>query len=150
MTSVRTSAFIRAPARRIYDLASATERWPQILPHYRFVRVLAENGAERTVEMAARRGVIPVRWTALQRNEPATPAIYFRHISGWTKGMTVMWRFVQDASGTTVTIEHDVVFRFFVAQNAIEKYVVGEYFIDGVAGRTLACMKRIAEAAGDE
>lgn len=146
MTHVETSVLIHAPAQRVYELASATERWPQILPHYRYVRLLSQNGDERTVEMAARRGVIPVRWTAVQRNDPATPAIYFRHIRGWTKDMNVVWRFQESASGTMVTIEHDLTFRFFIASEAIGKHVVGRFFIDGVAGRTLACMKRLAES----
>lgn len=146
MTSVRTAVHIEAPAQRIYRLASDTANWPELLPHYRFVRVLEQHGDERTVEMAARRGAIPVRWTAVQRNDPSAPAIYFRHVSGWTKGMEVAWRFAEDARGTLVTIEHDVDFRFFIASRWIEKYIVGRFFIDGVAGRTLACMKRLAES----
>lgn len=139
---------VQAPAKRIYDLASDTEHWPDILPHYRFVHVLRQTDGERVVEMAARRGSIPVRWTAIQRNDPVTPAIYFRHIRGWTKDMHVVWRFEEGASGTKVTIEHDLVFRFPIAAKFVEKYVVGKYFIDGVAGRTLACMKRLAEGNG--
>lgn len=145
MTSVRTAVHIDAPAQLIYRLASDTARWPDLLPHYRFVRVLEQHGDERTVEMGARRGAIPVRWTALQRNDPDTPAIYFKHVSGWTKDMEVAWRFTEDSGGTLVTIEHELDFRFFFARRWIEKYVVGRYFIDGVAGRTLACMKKVAE-----
>ncbi|MGR4065429.1 MAG: type II toxin-antitoxin system RatA family toxin [Vulcanimicrobiaceae bacterium] len=146
MTTMTNSVRIAAPARRIYDLASATERWPEILPHYRFVRVLSQNGDEREVEMAARRGLIPVRWTAVQRNDEQTPAVYFRHTSGWTKGMDVVWRFEENANATDVSIVHDLTFSFPVAEKAIEKYVVTGYFIDGIARRTLACMKALAEA----
>jgi ribosome-associated toxin RatA of RatAB toxin-antitoxin module len=145
MTSISNSVTIYAPVQRIYELASATERWPEILPHYRFVRVLEERDGERVVEMAAQRGMIPVRWTALQRNDPELPAVYFRHIRGWTAGMEVAWRFAEDEHATTVSIVHDLTFRFPIAREFVEKRIVCGYFIDGVASRTLACMKALAE-----
>lgn len=141
-----TSITIDAPASQIYELAHATERWAQILPHYRYVRVLSDDGSTRTIEMAARRGIFPVRWTAVQRNDPREPAIFFRHIRGWTSGMDVVWQFDERAGTTHVSIVHDVTFRFPVAQKLIEKYVVTHFFIEGIARRTLACMKQLAEA----
>jgi ribosome-associated toxin RatA of RatAB toxin-antitoxin module len=145
MTSTVTRIAIGAPARNIYALASATERWPILLPHYRFVRVLSVDGDVRTVEMAAVRGKIPIRWVAEQRNDPRTPAIYFRHTAGWTKGMEVVWRFAQRGEETIVTIEHDLDFNFPIAAGFIEKHVIADYFIDGVAKKTLAQFKRLAE-----
>lgn len=145
MTSITNSIRIHAPAKRIYELASATERWPELLPHYRYVRVLAEDGMYRTVEMAARRGAIPVRWTAEQRNDPVLPAIYFRHVRGWTCGMDVVWHFVEDGDATTVSIVHDITFQFPIAAAALEKYVVCGYFVHGIATRTLSRMKQLAE-----
>jgi len=140
-----TKTTIHAPATRIYQFAHATERWPQLLPHYRFVRILAEREGERTLEMGARRGVIPVRWTAVQRNDPATPAIYFRHTKGWTAGMEVAWTFEERDGLTDVSIVHDVEFSFPVARSFIERHIVTEYFIEGIAARTLSCMKALAE-----
>lgn len=145
MTSITNSIRISAPAQRIYEVASATERWPALLPHYRYVRLLSNEGSYRTVEMAARRGAIPVKWTAEQRNDPVLPAIYFRHIAGWTRGMDVVWHFVEDAEGTTVSIVHDLDFQFPVAAGVLERYVVCGYFVHGIATRTLNCMKAIAE-----
>jgi ribosome-associated toxin RatA of RatAB toxin-antitoxin module len=145
MTSTTARIAVNAPASSIYALASATERWPILLPHYRFVNVLAIDGQERTVEMAARRGMIPIRWTAVQRNDPRTPSIYFRHLAGWTKGMEVLWEFEERGGETIVSISHTLNFSFPIAAAYIEKYVIAEYFIDGVAKRTLAQMKRLAE-----
>lgn len=136
--NVTNEIFINAPAMRIFEYAGATERWPQILPHYRFVRVLERDGQRRIVEMAARRGLIPVRWRAEQINDPATPRITFRHVSGWTKGMEVVWRFEPTETGTKVSIEHEL-------QSPIAP-IAAKYFIDPIASRTLACMKRIAES----
>lgn len=142
-----TRITIDAPAERIYAIAHDTTRWPDLLPHYRFVRVLEERAGERTIEMAARRGLIPVRWTAVQRNDPRLPAIYFHHVRGWTKGMDVVWEFHEHEGRTDVAIVHDVQFRFPVAREAIEKHVVARFFIEGIAARTLACVKRAAERA---
>jgi ribosome-associated toxin RatA of RatAB toxin-antitoxin module len=136
---------VRAPARLIYALASGTERWPNLLPHYRFVRVLSGSGIERTVEMGARRGTVPVRWVAVQRNDALTPSVYFRHIRGWTAGMEVIWKFQECNGETTVSISHALDFAFPIASRVIEKHVVAGYFIDGIAARTLATFKRVAE-----
>ncbi len=128
---------VDAPAQVIYERAAATERWPLILPHYRFVRVLEGDSARRTVEMAARRGFIPVRWRAEQINDPQTPGISFRHVRGWTKGMQVYWRFTPEGGRTRVTIDHEL-------RSPLALFI-GKYFIDPIATRTLKCMKAIAE-----
>lgn len=141
-----TSTVIRAPASRIYELARSTERWPDILPHYRFVRVLFDQGAGRIVEMAARRGIIPVKWTAIQCDDPQNYGIRFLHLRGWTPGMKVAWILKERDGVTDVSIVHDVVFRFPVARSLIERYVVSRYFIESIATRTLACIKTRAEA----
>lgn len=139
---------IAAAPAAIYRLASATERWPQILPHYRFVRVLRDDGAVRTVEMAARHGIVPLHWTAEQINDPLRPHIAFHHVAGPTRGMDVEWIFTPlPAGGTRVRIVHRLAFRFPLAADFFGKHVVGDIFIHGVASRTLACMKRLAEAS---
>lgn len=146
MISTINTITVRAPAQLIYALASTTELWPNILPHYRFVHVLSGNGFERTVEMGARRGIIPVQWVAVQRNDALTPSILFRHIRGWTAGMEAVWRFQERNGETTVSISHALDFAFPVASRIVEKHVVAGYFIDGIATRTLATFKRLAEA----
>lgn len=146
MTVTENSVDIAASAAAIYGLAAATERWPAVLPHYRFVRVLEERGATRVVEMGAWRHVFPIRWTAEQVNDPGAPVIRFRHLRGWTRGMDVEWRFTPLAGGgTRLTIVHRLEFRFPVAAEWLGRHVVGGYFIHGVAVRTLARMKVLAE-----
>ena len=56
---------MRAPFDVVFDLAADVERWPQILPHYRYVRPVADPNGERRFAMGARRGPIPVRWEAI-------------------------------------------------------------------------------------
>jgi len=142
-----TTIEIAASPEAIFKLASATERWPEYLPHYRFVRVLEERGPVRVVEMAARRGWIPIRWVAEQKNDFARPHIAFLHLRGWTRGMEVEWRFWPVPGGTRVEIEHRLQFRFPVAAEWLGRRVVSDFFIDFVAKRTLARMKVLAETA---
>ncbi len=146
MTETRSEIVIGAPPKRIYDLAAATERWPELLPHYRSVRVLEERQGRRIVEMAARRDFIPIRWVAEQINDPERPTIRFRHIRGWTRGMDVEWRFEPLEEGTRVTIEHRLVFLFPLAAAWLGRNVVSKFFIEYVARKTLARMKVLAEA----
>jgi uncharacterized membrane protein len=142
---MRNEIAIAAPAWRIFERASATARWPEILPHYRYVRVLSAEGARSIVEMAARRPIdalrvgIPVRWRAEQIDDRATPQIYFRHLGGWTNGMEVYWRFTPQSDGTTlVQIDHEL-------RSPLAPFI-GAYFVHDIASRTLARMKAICEA----
>jgi uncharacterized membrane protein len=130
---------IAAPPQRIFAHASDTPHWPQMLPHYRYVHVLSSEGSRRVVEMAARRGRIPVRWRAEQINDPAAPGIFFRHLAGWTKGMRVWWRFTALHNGKTrVRIDHEL-------DSPLAPFI-GRFFIHPIASRTLARMKEICEA----
>lgn len=147
MTHMSSEVAIKAPTQKIYAMAAATETWPAILPHYRYVRVLSDDGRKRVVEMGASRDGIPISWTAEQINDPHEPLISFRHVRGWTKGMEVAWRFAERDGITHVTIEHHLQFAFPVASDWLGRNVVGGFFVDNVAGKTLARMKMLAEAA---
>jgi ribosome-associated toxin RatA of RatAB toxin-antitoxin module len=138
---------IAAPPATIYRLAAETQRWPAILPHYRYVTVLADDGATRTVEMAARHLQLPLKWTATQTNDPVRPHIAFHHIKGPLRGMDVEWIFTPLGGGQTeVRIVHELDFQFPVFAAFFGKYVASDIFIHGVATKTLAHMKRLAEA----
>jgi hypothetical protein len=112
------------------------------------VRVLGDHGATRTVAMGAWRDGIPIAWVAEQINDPKTPHIAFRHLRGWTRGMDVEWTFtpLDDGRTTRVRIEHRLAFAFPIAAEWIGRVIVSDYFIHGVAARTLARIKAIAEA----
>src|SRR5213594_3800480 len=53
---------IRAPVERAFEAASQVERWPEILPHYRWVRFLERRESGGMVEMAAWRPFGPLRY----------------------------------------------------------------------------------------
>jgi Polyketide cyclase / dehydrase and lipid transport len=133
--------------QRIVALAADIERWPVILPHYRWVTLLDGGGDHKTVEMAARRGAIPVRWQAVQvvdRSGP-TPVIHFRHIGGVTKGMVVAWTFSDGPPPVSVRIDHDFDPPWPVVGHAVAKYVIGPQFVAAIAGKTLNTIKGIVE-----
>ena len=53
---------IRGPVERIFDLACKVENWPKLLPHYRHVSVISDDGVSRIVEMNCVRDFGPIRW----------------------------------------------------------------------------------------
>jgi ribosome-associated toxin RatA of RatAB toxin-antitoxin module len=138
---------IGADIGRVYALAAAVERWPQLLPHYRWVRVLQDGGDCRLVEMAARRDAIPVWWCAEQRLSPDVPRITFRHVRGITSGMEVEWSFEPTAGGVLVTIRHDLALRMPMLGRPLANWVIGPLFVRHIAAKTLGRIKEVAEAA---
>lgn len=136
---------IAAPAQRIFALAADVERWPQLLPHYRYVRRLPSHDGGRRFAMGARRGPLPVRWEATQRALPDEGVIEFTHTGGVTRGMQVAWRIVPGADGTRVSIEHRLELGWPLIGRFAAERVIGPHFVDAIAGRTLRRMKQLAE-----
>ena len=147
---------IAAPVAACYRAAADVERWPEILPHYRWVTFRRRDGFGRgLVEMAARRGFgpapYPVWWVSEMTVDEARPAVLYRHVDGITTGMDVEWSFRDEGDGTThVRIVHDwdegprwplpAALR-----RAIAGHVIGPVFIHHVASRTLLGIKRALE-----
>lgn len=121
------SIVIRAPLEKIFQTTSNLELWPKLLPHYRWIRRL--NGS--TVQMAARRGWLPIRWTS--RFEAVNGELRFEHLKSFTRGMEVKWTFAETSNGVLVRISHD-----------LDRWYGGflaRHFIEPVASRTLAAFK---------
>jgi ribosome-associated toxin RatA of RatAB toxin-antitoxin module len=146
------SQVVHAEPEVLFRLAAAVEDWPRILPHYRRVVVLTGSERSRIVEMAARRDIVlglafPLWWQATQTVDREHWHIDFDHIAGPTRGMHVEWRFnLMDARGVEVTIRHQFAPRWPVPSRLVD-LIVGEYFVNGVARRTL---RRIAYLARGE
>jgi ribosome-associated toxin RatA of RatAB toxin-antitoxin module len=145
MVETENQVVIRGDPDRIYTLASAVDGWPEFLPHYRWVRILSDEGGARVVEMAARRDWIPVRWVARQWRDPAARRIRFRHVGGLTRGMDVEWRIDPGPEGTRVAIHHALSLEVPLIGSSLGRWIVGEQFVRVIAGRTLACLKRRVE-----
>jgi len=139
---------MRAPLDRVFAAASDVERWPSILPHYRWVRRLAGS----LVEMAAWRpfGVFkyPTWWVSEMTLDRRAGAIHYRHVRGITRGMQVTWTLVKAEGGVDVEIVHTWDGpRWPLIGRLAANLVIGPVFIHGVASRTLAGIKRAVEAA---
>ena len=140
---------VHAPFATVFAAASTVARWPTILPHYRWVRVLDDG----LVEMAAWRpfagGIIkyPAWWVSKMTVDPAAGEIRYRHVRGITRGMHVVWRLVEGADGVDTEIVHTWEGpRWPLVGRLAANLVIGPVFIHGIASRTLAGIKRAAEA----
>lgn len=136
---------IRGTAAAVYQLASRVEEWPAILSHYRWVRRLEGDERRRTVEMAARRDWIPVKWTSVLECFPEEPRLRFTHIRGFTSGMEVEWRFREEGDDVVVTILHDFRLPWPVIGPWVAQRVVGQFFVSYIANKTLGRMKALVE-----
>ncbi len=141
----RLHQLIDAPYERIFALAAEVERWPQILPHYRYVRRVPDPNGERRFAMGARRGPFPVTWEAVQRVVPAERRIEFVHTGGVTRGMWVAWRFEPRDGQVDVSIEHRLDLRWPLIGELVARTIIGPQFIEAIAGRTLRRVKALAE-----
>ena len=146
---------VRAPLISIFNLAADVERWPALLPHYRFVRfVERRRDGGGIVDMSANRPFGIVQWptwwrSRMQVTRPSAGSagsIRFAHVEGVTRGMEVEWSFKEVAGGTHVRILHvwdgpEVP----VVGVAAATFVIGPVFIHGIASRTLAGLGTHAE-----
>ena len=104
-------AVFRAPIADAFRAASEVERWPELLPHYRWVRFLERRPGGGVVEMSANRPFGPVDWPTWWVSEmwiePARNAVRYRHIRGVTTGMDVEWTLRSGTDGVDVSIVHE-------------------------------------------
>ena len=132
---------IAADPTAVYLLAGDIRHWPAFLPHYRWVTVLAEQADGTLVEMAAKRGWIPVRWQAVQSCDAAHRRICYRHTGGPTRGMRVVWEMLPTDAGTHVRLIHDLTLEHPLVRGWLGQRIVGQFFVRYIAGRTLRTMK---------
>ncbi|MGI9113876.1 MAG: hypothetical protein DLM52_07570 [Chthoniobacterales bacterium] len=139
------SIIMHAPRAEIFDTAANLELWPDILPHYRYIRYLRRGRDRNVVIMAATRSGIPISWTSEQMIDRERFEIRFHHLKAFTKGMRVVWTFQETPAGVLVEIAHDLTFR--VAPLApLAEPLIGDFFIHHIANQTLRCMKAHLES----
>jgi ribosome-associated toxin RatA of RatAB toxin-antitoxin module len=147
---------VRGSPEECFRKGADVERWPEWLPHYRWVRFQRKEGfGTGRVEMAARRDFgplpYPVWWVSEMTVDEARPAVLYKHVDGITTGMDVEWTFTDRGDGTTlVRIVHDwppgpAWPLPAPLRRAIGSAVIGPVFIHHVASRTLAGIKRAVE-----
>ena len=143
---------MRAPLARVLEAAVEVEAWPALLSHYRWVRMLERRGEGGLVEMAAWRPFGPLRyptwWVSEMWVDRGAAEVHYRHVRGITTGMDVVWR-IQPVDGETdVTIVHDWTGPPWpLIGSAAARWIIGPVFIQGIASRTLAGIRRAVEVA---
>ena len=141
------SIIIQAPRETIFETAANLELWPKILPHYRYIHYLEQNVNRNIVVMAATRSGIPISWTSEQIIDRDKCEVHFNHLKAWTRGMHVVWTFKPISDGVLVEILHDLNFRIR-ALAPIAESIIGKFFIQNIANKTLHCMKAYLESQG--
>ena len=143
------SILMQAPKSAIFEAAANLERWPKILPHYRYIHFLERGQDRNIVVMAARRSGIPISWTSEQTIDRERLEVRFLHLKAWTKGMHVVWTFSDARDGILVRISHDLRFRIPALAPIVDP-IIGNFFISNVANKTLRCMKAYVEARANK
>jgi ribosome-associated toxin RatA of RatAB toxin-antitoxin module len=136
---------IRAPKQRIFEVTSDLSLWPKLLPHYRYITYLERGNDRHIVKMAAHRDGIPIAWVSEQIIDREKLEIHFLHLKAFTKGMAVVWTFDEKPDGTHVSIIHDLKFRI-PALAFLAEPIIGGFFIDNIANKTLRTFKTHLEA----
>jgi ribosome-associated toxin RatA of RatAB toxin-antitoxin module len=143
---------VQGPIDKAFAASSEVERWPQFLPHYRWVKMVERRSDGGLVEMAAWRpfGVFkyPTWWVSEMTILPDDHRVLYKHVDGITRGMDVEWRLVETNDAVEISIVHDWAgpqWPFIGAMAA--DLVIGPIFIRGIASRTLAGVKQETERA---
>jgi hypothetical protein len=142
---------VRAPLDTCFRLAVDVERWPEILPHYRWVRFRRRDGHGRgQVEMAAWRHFGPLGWPTWwlsdMSHDEATRTVRYHHVGGITRGMDVWWEVLDGGDGETLLrIVHEWPGpRWPLVGGWAAKHVIGPHFVSRIASRTLDGIARAA------
>jgi ribosome-associated toxin RatA of RatAB toxin-antitoxin module len=143
------SIIMHAPKMLIFETAANLELWPQILPHYRYIRYLERGPHRNIVVMAATRSGIPLSWTSEQVIDRDHLEVHFHHLKAFTKGMHVIWTFQDAPTGVLVEIKHDLAFRVNLLAPIADK-IIGDFLIHNIASKTLRCMKSYVEARANK
>jgi ribosome-associated toxin RatA of RatAB toxin-antitoxin module len=143
---------IAAPPHVCFRVAADVEHWPDILPHYRWVRFHQRRGfGTGRVEMAAWRDFAgplryPAWWVSDMHVAEDEPAIHFVHVDGITRRMIVKWAFQPAGAGTHVRITHDWSGPPWPLIGGLAwRSIIGPHFVSFIAARTLAGVGREAE-----
>jgi ribosome-associated toxin RatA of RatAB toxin-antitoxin module len=141
---------MRAPADRVFAAAADVERWPELLPHYRWVTMRERNGSGGIVEMAAWRPFgfarYPTWWVSRMEVDPKRLEVHYEHIAGITRGMQVVWQVVPSGGETEVTIVHQWAGPSWpLIGGPAATLIIGPVFIHGIASRTLRGIARFVE-----
>jgi len=141
---------VNGSLERAFEVASDVERWPDFLPHYRWVKMLSRDSQNGLVEMAAWRpfGVVkyPTWWVSEMSILPSESRVLYKHVRGITTGMDVEWHLTENADTVDITIVHEWTGpNWPLIGGLAANLVIGPVFIHAIASRTLAGVKTHTE-----
>ncbi len=141
-----------APVDVCFKVGADVERWPEILPHYRWVRFRQrQDFATGVVEMAAWRsfGIMnyPTWWVSKMWHDRVAPAVYYEHVEGITRRMAVRWEFEARGTQTLIRVVHEWEGpRWPLIGRLAASAIIGPGFISAIARRTIAGVAEEAQA----
>jgi hypothetical protein len=139
-----------APPDLVFEIAADVERWPDILSHYRYVRMLERGTDAGIVDMSAWRPFPgfrwPTWWTSEMRVDRAKREVHYHHIRGVTRGMNVVWQVNPVGRGTHINLVHEWSGPGWpIIGRTAARIVILPVFVHGIASLTLAGVSREAE-----
>jgi ribosome-associated toxin RatA of RatAB toxin-antitoxin module len=142
-----------APPDLCFQIAADVEGWPDILPHYRWVRFQRKDDfATGVVEMAAWRTFGPLKyptwWVSEMTHSREDRRVIYHHVAGITRGMDVRWEVdpLPNGEGSRLRIVHEWDGPPWPGIGKISAdVVIGPHFVSYIASRTLAGIARAAE-----
>lgn len=144
-------AIVAAPPEVVFRHAADVVRWPEILPHYRWVRMREGTPLRGVVEMAAYRPFGPFNWptwwVSEMQTDPERREVRYQHIQGITTGMQVLWRVTPHSLGAHILLTHDWTGPSWpLIRRPAAEWVIGPVFVHGIASRTIAGVARASGA----
>ena len=145
-----SEAIIHAPLNKVFVVAADLTRWPEFLPHYRYIRFLTHTPTGGIVKMCCVRRRILTTWISDFRIDTVKHELRLHHLRSTlnaTLGIKIVWSFEELPDGSVRTrITHDLRKKRLLISRRVTDWVLGRFFIDDVAAKNLAGLKRKVEA----
>ena len=144
------SIIIHAPLSKVFAAAADLGRWPEFLPHYRYNRFIVQTPSGGTVKMSCVHAGVPLTWLSQYRIDTEKHELHFRHLRAVlnaTRGMEVVWKFEERPDGgVQVSVTHELELHWPVIGPLLANRILGGFFVQRIAEKTLAGLKRKLEA----
>jgi coenzyme Q-binding protein COQ10 len=103
MPYVETTIEIKAPAKKIYDLAKDMERYPEFMPDVETVKILESKGNQTVTRWKTLVEEAPIEWTEVDIFDDARTRIDYRLIEGDLDKFEGAWTF-EERNGVTKVV----------------------------------------------
>jgi coenzyme Q-binding protein COQ10 len=107
MPYVETTIEIKAPAKRIYELAKDMESYPDFMPDVETVKILERNGNRTVTRWKTLVEEAPIEWTEVDIFDDEHTRIDYRLIEGDLDKFEGMWTFEERNGVTRVVLGVD-------------------------------------------